>query len=160
MARAPYFPGVCSVNESKCDTRQDSPRLTEGIPNNQGNDYKGAQGYREPSLKSKLLSLIFSALVSGNVDASQACFVNIASPEVLQIANGYDKYRLHEDAQFLIDSGAARHCCFEKARFKNLRYGTFGCVKVADGRLVPIVACGDVGEWTRGARVIERSLNS
>ena len=133
MARAPYFPGVCSVNESKHGTCRDSPRLTKGIPKNQGCDSKRCMAPQESSLRSKLLSLMFSALVSGNVDASQACFVNIASPEVLQIANGYDKYRMHEDAQFLIDSGAARHCCFEKARFKNMRYGTFGCVKVADG---------------------------
>ena len=79
----------------------------------------------------------------GSVKLGDARFVSVASPEVLNMANGVDDVD-DQFASFLLDSGAAAHCCFEKARFKAIRYGHFGCVKVANGILVPIMACGDV----------------
>jgi len=121
-------------------------RLIDRTLINQDKDDVRHRGAQSSSFKSKLLSLIFSALVSGdcgNVKLGDARFVSVASPEVLNMANSVDDVD-DQFASFLLDSGAAAHCCFEKARFKAIRYGHFGCVKVANGTLVPIMACGDV----------------
>ena len=68
-------------------------RLIDRTLINQGKDDVRHKGAQSSSFKSKLLSLIFSALVSGdcgNVKLGDARFVSVASPEVLNMANSVD----------------------------------------------------------------------
>ena len=45
-------------------------------------------------------------------------------------------------SQFLLDSGAARHCSGNKPKFKNFKTGNFGNIIVADGTSVPVTGLG------------------
>ena len=140
-----YYPGICptaTVERPRCKTK---PRAEGGMSNHQADDsmkrMKPTASGRS-SFSSKVLSLLISSLVYTSPDATFEIH-EVASPD--QIVSVYALNRRDDlEATFLVDSGAARHCCFQKHRFKNLRYGSFGCVKVANGGLVPIVACGDV----------------
>ena len=63
-----------------------------------------------------------------------------------------------EDVSFLLDSGAARHCCKNKHQFRNLVYGNFGNVQVGDGALVPIIGMGDVSVNVGGDMILLKNV--
>ena len=105
-----YYPGICAINTPIHRRSKGDKGLIDGIPNHQGKDDVRHRGTETSSFKSKLLSLVFSALISGdcsNVKLGDARFINVASPSVLAMPNGIDD----SDDQFASFLFGLWSCC-------------------------------------------------
>ena len=69
---------------------------------------------------------------------------HLVCPELLQLICPAAHSNFNRSYCFLLDSGAAGHCCHQKHRFRNMTYGSFGYIVVADGNKIPVTAKGDV----------------
>ena len=58
-----------------------------------------------------------------------------------------------DSSSWLLHSGAARHCSGQMHRFRNLVNGHFGCIKVANGTVIPVTAKGDIDIHIGSARI-------
>ena len=107
-----YYPGICPTATVEPQRGKIKTRAAGGMPNNQANDrMKGMSptGSGRHSLSSKVLSLLISALVYTSADATFEIH-GVASPD--QVVNVYALNRRDDlEASFLVDSGAAKHCC-------------------------------------------------